>query len=336
MNKLKFILAASIAATLTLSCTDGGGDDGGGSSSSGGGDEPGGSSSGGNEPSGTTETYSLLDVDSDYFTYREVTKEEYCAYGGVLETENYPNENTVNYSIDNKILTWQNYWYDDTLQFKGTSNELIGPWTRTKDKNASCGLVDDYYEYCADGYWDDDYEDYICIEYDTESYSYYSCKEGYDITKAVFTDATVAITRNYCPTDYEIDGDDYGNGWRSRVVDCNTMEIYKGSDKITLKETRTSEETSYRGKSCKRSEPSEAQKKAACRKAWNEYEDVDSYWEILREQDYVYYECLDGLNLPPELLGEGDDYYGKVAAKPAAKAKAKAKAKFTTLLKKKK
>jgi len=285
MNKLKLILAASIAATaLTLSCSDDGGGD------SGGGTGP------------VTETYTLKNKTNEQFTYIVVYKDNDCREGGILS--DYIDEKNIKYSIDNKILTWGSAWsYDgDTIQFKGTTDELIGTWTRTK---APCDL------------------------HTYGNYSYRECKEDYDITKAVFAEKTVEITRDECPTDELTDGGNFEGDWKTNIKDCNTIELSKGSEKITWRRTRTSEEIGYKGKSCKYSEPPKAQKEAACKKAWNEktsdYYWQDAYDEIL-EADYN--KCLATLNLPPELMGDDDyDDYVK-AAKPLVKAR------ITPLLKK--
>ncbi|GBU26218.1 hypothetical protein R83H12_02912 [Fibrobacteria bacterium R8-3-H12] len=67
---------------------------------------------------------------------------------GELKIYEYIEENTVNYSINNNILTWKYIRKNDTLNFKGTSNELIGTWTRTKDKYH---LIEEYWK---DYYYD--------------------------------------------------------------------------------------------------------------------------------------------------------------------------------------
>lgn len=303
MNKLKFslnillsLLIGGIGIQTLTSCSDGG-DDG---------------PLGGGGP--ITETYTLKGKTDSQFTY--VEEEEYysCEDGGILETRRETDEETIYYSIENNTLTWENkYSDDDTLNFKGTSRELVGTWTRTKNKAAACRISE----------YDDTYKE---------------CKEGYDITQAVFTNTTVAITRDECFTDEIVDGSTYYNyrGWKVKIIDCNTIEISKGAEKITVKETRTSEEVSYKGKSCKASEPSKSQSQAACQKAWNEYQD-EYYWEEYY-YEFLYADfdkCVKGLNLPPEFYeddDEGDYYDEKIYAKPAAKAKAK----FIASLKKKK
>jgi len=338
MNKLKFFLSASIAAALTISCSDEGGDD------------PG-------SPSIESETYELVSKTSDQFTYAEVDSRERCTDGGKLEQRTETYNNTVNYSISNNIMTWENRWREDTLNFKGTSNNLIGTWTRTKNKDASCRKEtetwcrresDDCletYEYCLE--WDDYYEECLdsysyCSEYRCEEYieeTYLSCKEGWDITKAVFTENTVGITREECETDEMTDGDIWRQGdgsWKMRPINCNSYEIYKGTDKVTVREggNNNVEVSASNGKSCKMSEPSKAQKEAACKEAWDKYHQTEEYWN-----DYYgdflwkgFYDCLK--NDMPKGFWTDDEEEG--AAKPLAKAKAKATAKFKPLLKKKK
>jgi hypothetical protein len=339
MSKLKIILTAGIAAVLTLSCSnadetgnessssDGGGSEsssskgdssnsnngGGNNSSSSVGNESSSSdvrnessssrsgnnssnSNGGDESGGfvSTEVYTLVNKTADQFTYMEVYEDEYCE-GGVLKNEKDSSSNIINYSINNKIMTWKGRWHD-TLNFKGTSNEFIGTWTRTKNKAASCGI-------------DEEYDDYYC-------------KRGYDIIKAVFTETNVSITRDICYTDQLEDVEEEINGWKTKV-DCNTVEIYKGTDKATMKITNNEEISySYKGESCT---IEKSKKEAACKKAWDKYHLTDDYLEDYYDILYKDFDdCLKRI-LPAELMEEmeNDDDYGKVAAKPLAKAKAK-------------
>lgn len=295
MNKLKFILAASIAASLTLSCSNG--------------DDEG--SSDGSGPN--TKVYSLVEKKATEFTYMEEDTYEYCDRGGILKTEEDNYKQTINYSIKNNIMTWQdaNYYEGDdidTLNFKGNSNDLIGTWTRTKNKATSCKL-----------------------RTDSDGDSWYRCKSDYDIVEAAFTQTTVKITRDECWTEQRImDGGNFERtDWKERAVDCNTVEIYKGSEKVTWRVTRNSQEVSYKGKTCKMSEPTKAQKEKACKEAWNKYQDEDYYWDLL-EGDFE--DCIKR-TLPEELWG--DDHEIELPPPPPQDAKAKAKAKFTPLLKKK-
>jgi len=308
MNKLKTILAASLAATLTLSCSSGGDDSSGGGSGL------------------ITETFTLNDVKDDQFTYVEEYEYEDCTEGGVLKTEKDTYENTVNYSIKNNIMTWKERWSDDTLNFKGTSNNLIGTWTRTKNRNVSCELRKR--QYCPDGEeYNHELDEYVCKNNNTLEYSRYSCKEGWDFTEAVFTQTTVKITRDYCVTDRMApDGEPWwrgDNGWKLRPINCDTYEVYKGTEKVTIKAGRNSTELSSKGKICKMSEPSKSQKEAACREAWNKYQN-ERYWDEYYE-DILYkgfYDCLKN-SMPKGFWVDEEDENssGKVAAKPAAKAK---------------
>jgi len=355
MNKFKTILTASLAAALlTLSCAppadDEGDIDGDGGSSSGG---------GGGKGNSTTGTYTLIDQDDEYFSYLEPY--ESCEAGGTLSESSYGI--SIDYSINNKIMTWGDEYdieYGDTLIFKGSSNELIGgTWTRTKNKTASCNRTR---KYCIDGEWDDDYENYTCYEYD--NYISLGCKENYDITKAVFTDSKVTITRDICESE-QLDGQAWpmGNeGWKVKATNCNNLEVSKGKEKVTIKNNGNNTEVSSGGKTCKISEPTTTQKRAACKRSWDEYQDTDYYEDLLDELNESFYDCLrekmpegfwvdngdyDYCDIYPDdpecddsWWGEGS--LGKIAAKSVAKDKAKIKAKvktknkFMQLLKKKK
>jgi len=192
---------------------------------------------------------------------------------------------------------------EDTLNFKSTSNEIIGTWTRTKNKAASCKISNEY-EY--DSWWD--------------------CKDDWETTKVVITETIVEITRDICYTDDILDGEE-NQGWKYRVIDCTTAELYKGADKITEKATINDVTFSYKGESCKiEFESPKSKKEAACRETWNRYQDTEYYWEILNED---FENCMKRI-MPSEFYNDDeDDYLGKLAAKPAAKTK------FTPLLKKK-
>jgi len=338
MNKFKFILSASIAAVLTLSCSNNDVDDpppngkissssrGVSGSSSSDADNNRSSSSSSNISSSSqktssssnenpsegyseTETYNV-EYDENNFKYTEVIKQDYCGEGGILETDDNSYENYINYSIEDSIMVWEQPDYS-TLDFKGTLDDIMGTWTRTIDKATSC-------------------------DYDEEYDYYYYCNDGWNITKAVFTNETVSITRNICLTkdQYHYNGEEWwaASDWTIKVVDCNTLEISDGSNKLTHKITKTGEEYSYKGSTCKYNEPSKTKKEAACKEAWNSDED---YEDILRKD---YYSCLKGLL--PEVWGEGEgegEGEGNDDDDIVAKAKAKAKTKtiFKPLLKKK-
>ncbi len=340
MNKFKIILVASIAAALTLSCSilnDESKDDSSSSNNSGkksssskdgpsGGDSSDSNNGNNSGSGGATETYTLTEQDEERFSYFVPYEYSRCEESG-LETTKDSIEMSLEYSIDNNIMTWgdeSNMWGEliDTLIFKGSSNELKGTWTRTRNKATSCYL---------------------------EEYGYEPgmvCKRNYDITKVVFTDSKITFTRDECLTDTRIELD-YGNGWKDKVVNCNTIEITKGSDKITKKITKTGEETSYKGQSCKFSEPTKAQKQTACKKAVNEYPGEDeygypnygyAYYDLLDKLYESYYDCLADI-LPEDFLEndycdynpDDSDCWGEEGS---LKAKAKT-SKIKPLLKKK-
>ncbi|MDR2594044.1 MAG: hypothetical protein LBC87_04660 [Fibromonadaceae bacterium] len=275
----KIILTAAIAAALTLSCApaedegeiDDGGNNKGGNNSSG----------GGGNGSGTT--YKLIEsnIDGDgdaYFIYEIPDGDEFCEEG-VYSTQTSPYLQF--YSIDNKKMTW-GLSSDYSIQFNGTSNELIGTWTRTKSKS-DCELVED------------------------GDYAFKYCRPNYDVTKAVITetttDTTIAITRQECPTDYLIDGSSPVEGWKLKVKDCNTVEYTKGSDKITVTRSNDGgEKTTYKGKSCELV-VSKAKKTAACKKAWEEEGDEAYMWILYRD----YEKCLKD-NLPEEFFDDDGGY----------------------------
>jgi len=348
MNKLKIVITAIAVVALALSsCSTGGGSsgddknssgswgrpsssggkdssssDGENSSSSGGGS----SSSSGGGGNGGTETYAYtLDDDGEHFTLFIPQESFYCEEG-VLKVAKDTSDIYQYYIIENNILTLT-VTTGDTVLFSGSGNELVGTWTRTKgNRDNSCEYYNDPYQ---------------------------TCKDGYDITKAVFTEDKVTITREECYTDQYADGYvNEWNGYTTNVKDCNTLEYSKDSEKITKTLSKTGEKISYKNKVVCEYDTSQNQQKAACKAAWDEYED-DDYESILLE---TYRQCQNE-NLPGDYTGyeEPDDScyededgesicddegsLGKIATKkPAAKAfKAKAKtSKLKPLLKKKK
>jgi len=312
MNKLKTILAASIAATLILSCSNVeeifNGDSsssnvnatnpsssssgnnpsssGNNPSSSSGGNVPSSSSGGGDSPSGggTTETYTLddygIDDDGDYY-FRYLEPYEYCS-GKSLVSDTWGTYRY--YSINNKTMIWGlegSYKDGDSLQFKGSSDDLMGAWTR---KRSSCKQ-----------------------QINDEGRTYMYCKRDYDVTNAVFTNTTVAITREECPTDFEVDGGYPYDGWRLSVVGCNIIEMSKGLDKMTLYVSNAKagvKWTSSKGGECEWKAPTTAQKQALCQKA-DENNSLD--YIIENEIKGQYYSCLRTI-LPGEFFGNGGDY----------------------------
>jgi hypothetical protein len=261
----------------------------GGSSSSGNG---GGSSS----PSGSRsvlKSYTLKDVTWDSFTYVKVSEEYRCKEGGNIEKVTYDDFKTINYSVNynNTLGWWREGYGGDSLLFAGTSNNLTGTWTRTKNKSTSCK-------------WKAE-----------DDLRWLSCKEGWDIVKAEFTASSVKITSDVCITDGR-DGAEF-SGWKRKAIDCNTMEIYKGVEKVIEKVTWSGNDISsrsltYKDKTCTYNEnPTASQRENACRKAWNEHKNGSSfenyYWEIFESE---FEECLEKNDFPEEFFGKGkvDDY----------------------------
>jgi len=228
------------------------------------------------KPSGDVEIYKLIKVTDEYFTYIKDIKDYSCEEGVLKETEENSHQYTVNYSIKNKTLSWIS-WGDESddepFSFKSTSNELIGTWTKEK------GNKDDY---C----WPSGYGVF--------------CLEGYDITKAVFTDKTVAITRKYCPTDsYYISPYLAEYGVDVKIVDCNSVELTKGTEKIIHTMTKSGDTYKYKNISCTYEYNLPLSKKqAACQEAYANDKDYDS---VLHKE---YYECNKSI---PDFYSDDDE-----------------------------
>jgi len=315
MNKLKFILTACLAAALTLSCSQED-DESGDSSSSGGGNSSGEvSSSSGGAPGSFITTEGPFDLVVDAFagdfTYTNVYPDGMCSEG-IYTEEPYSFNTVIRYQIENKTLTWDYSNYGEEIYFNGQSNELFGTWTRTPNRDVDCS-------------------------------DEFGCKFDWDITKAEIANNTIKISRYNCPMQYWRTGEEWNYDWTVEVVDCNTLKISSGSDKVTYKVTKNGYEYTYGGKTCKYKNLSSfsfAEKKAACAEAWENFgEDSDDFdWDYAEDYDYVlnysYYECIQDI---PESFFEESDCYDcgyKIAAKSAGKVnKSKAKAKLPLLKK---
>jgi hypothetical protein len=228
-----------------------------------------------------TYTLTLVSYNSNSFTYMYTDGGYSCTNGGTLKGETH--DRTINYSLNysasNNILVWENQWSGDTLHFNGTSNNLIGTWTRTKDKSTSC--------------WTGTYE--------------IICKEGWGITKLVFTQNTVTITGGFlggdnCPTDEMTDGKINNKGWKCKIISCDTYEMSKGTEKITMKLDKHNGEITYNGKTC--STKGLSQRIKACSDAWNKIQTqggsgyLEDYYYNFLEKDFE--ECLVNNNFPEE------------------------------------
>jgi hypothetical protein len=210
MNKTKSILrlAISIAIVFTFSCSSG--SDGGGNNSD---------DINRNGSRKITEVYALKDITDKSFTFiyiDTIPGSDYCGVSGILKRKAEVYDVTMDYIINNKTLVWQ-YGYDDGLQFRGTSDNLVGTWTRGINKYG-------------------DFE---------------------NVTKAEFIGNELKVTYDYCAPDriFFRYGEDRGNGWKIRNVNCETYEIYKGNEAITVKETSSRDVIStlvitYKGKTC--------------------------------------------------------------------------------------
>jgi hypothetical protein len=293
MSKLKTLaLAASLSLTaaFTLSCSSDS------EEGSGGGSGP------------MASAYPITEMEPGYLSWKETYTYYECTEAGLREEiETYTEY--LEYSINNKVLTAHS-WYD--IKFNGTTDNIIGTWTRNKNKAASCR--DEYDE------WDDEY--------------YYWCDHGYDITKLEITNQTVKVTQDICLTDEIKDGEDlYRNGYLAKVIDCNSVNVSKDGKtiKISVKilgNDNYEETWTYNGKSCKRSR-TESDSKAACNKAIAECQG-DSYSYCIEDAYYnyryqSYYICLEE-NMPSDFsLWEGsddsssDNELGKSLAKPQAR-----------------
>ena len=250
MKTRSFLLAAGIvlAMVFTLSCS---GDDGNEGDSS--------SSVGGNRKGSReiTEVYALKAITDNSFTFTyidTISGTDYCGAFGVLKRKADVHDETINYSISNNILVWQGD-YADSLHFIGTSNNLIGAWTR-----------------------------------EVKKYGQFQ-----NIAKAEFMENELRITYDYCASDRMLlrYGEDRGNGWKIRNVNCETYEMYKGNEVITVKETSrldviSSLSITYKGKTCKT--PTISQHEQACSDAWNRLLQVTDITELAVELLEIYLE----------------------------------------------
>jgi len=263
MNKLKFLLTASIAAVLTISCASDDDETTTLESSSSSSSEVGAdiSSSSGDGSFDTETTYGIFEGNG-YFQYNDAENdnEGECSEGKFTPIDPTPSISTVNYEISNNILTWT--VFDDTIKFNGNSNSLTGAWTRSINRNADCNSAG-------------------------------ACKRDYNIVKVVFANQTVNITRNNCPTQSYNTGDSWGAGWTVEVVDCSTLKIKKGTNTLTQKITETGYTYTFGA-----TPPCTYQnleifsfldKRNACTEAYSTYGN-DDYERILNKD---YYACME-------------------------------------------
>jgi hypothetical protein len=290
MAKTPLIAAASILLALTLatSCSKSG--DSGNASSSG---------QTNFEGENFTENYDLEYLQDGSFAYYKLDEWYDCKEGGNLVKESVEYSEKIIYSINNRVLTWEHEynWDYDTLNFAGTSNNIVGTWTRTKNRNAN--------------------------------------KPDWDIVKAELTPSVVKITRELCVTDEQANYGEW-RGWKYTVTSCNTYEMHKGTDRVYIEYARNEDayKATYKGKTCVDDRRTVAQRERACKKAWDEYGstavDLADYYENFLRSDFK--DCMKRSGFPEELHGDydDDDSIGAVSAKPLPKQKSQTHHKVIT------
>jgi hypothetical protein len=259
----------------------------------------------GNDGNNVTYTHVITEMNQSNGTFTYTIESEWhsCGEGGVSSIDIESSDMTSAYSISNNVLAFWRHAEDkddnDSLHFNGTSNSIFGTWTRTKNEPAPCGMRE--YKWCSG------YIDGKCAKYETEEY--WDCKYGYNIVKAEIFQNTFKVTANVCLGD-EVSGAEE-NGIRSNVIDCNTIEALKGSEKITLKfewsgRTKPSfANYTYNGKTCKNKVIyTHEDMIKACAEAWTKYNDEEYYWDIL---DADFKDCIESNNFPSWVWVSDDD-----------------------------
>jgi hypothetical protein len=90
-----------------------------------------------------------------------------------------------------------------------------------------------------------------------------------------------------------------------KVIDCNTYELSEGNEKAIAKYEWSSkgelisQNLTYNGKTCKLKRSTEAEMKKACKEAWADGRNEDSYREILRAD---YHDCMEKNKFPSWLF----------------------------------
>lgn len=232
-----------------------------------------------------TKTYNL-EKGQGYFEYYNKYEDWSCAKGGILYKDSTREGDEIDYSIDNNIMIWENY--GDTIQFSGNSNELSGTWTRTRNSEAPCEMKNDEY----DG-------------------PYYDCKAYWQVTKLEFTETTVTITNDYCLAEEMVGIFTLPNA-ETKIIDCNNIEVSKGSEKFTVKIIPTSEDIVftyiYKDKSCSFNEKlSKAEYESICKKYWDKYGEYgyNGYWYEYDFKNEDIRECAE--ILPKNVFGNEEE-----------------------------
>jgi len=242
---------------------------------------------------GVTETYAIQNITESSFTILETYYSCYDASvwnsQGELEVHNY--SDIVNYAIDNRTLDLSGGGpFYESIQFNGTSTSLTGTWTRTP------------------GTCEPDYDNYIYCD-------------GDDITKVVFTNNSLQVTQNICPSRWLEEEAEYlmnEYGAVASVSNCNNYTVSKGSDKISVNLAITGRESGniraiYNNKpacSAVIKEPTFVERQAACRAAYSQaaaeggdrYDMEEYYYDIIEADITRFYNCLVEAGAPTDLI----------------------------------
>jgi|GEM_PF-5265140 len=243
-----------------------------------------------------TQHYTVTDITSDYIRISIPDEWGECKSDG-FKTESWTR--TINYSIDNGVMSANFGYGDKTIDFNGNSNDVKGTWTRNKNKSESCG--------------------------DIYGYGSYYCIEGFDIVKLDISQTQIAVTQDICLTDEMEDGR-VRDGWTYRISDCNSYTISKGSHTIKVYEDYKNNIESwtftYNGKTCSGKSSSLNERRAACNSAIatcasssDSYCIEDAFYDII--ENYADFDSCMQRNMPEEFVksfygdgdyGDGDSY----------------------------
>ncbi|MCL2282985.1 MAG: hypothetical protein FWC26_06680 [Fibromonadales bacterium] len=224
-----------------------------------------------------TRTYVVEEMASDFFTIFE--EEYYCnedngKFGLEREYMEYPRYYSreaakMPYEINDGIL---NLW---DMQFKGTSSSLVGTWTQ--DSLLKCKS------------------------------EYSDCSEALYFRKAmeelIFTQDSLTITEHICLKDrYRKDGEIRQTGIWWKSVNCNTFEISKGSEKVTIIYEgfkQDEQKLIYKGKTCSSSDYSNSEKEIACKNAYDKSKaEGGSSYRYYNELAGPFKKCIENKSVP--------------------------------------
>jgi hypothetical protein len=306
IKKIALVASISLAAALAFSCSSEGEEanepssssvDISSSSSSGDGQGGGSSSSsggGGDNSDGSIilkRIYALGNISDSTFEYFETAEWYDCYEGGVIRRwiDDYPD--SVFYSVSNNILVLQDKWWDDTLHFSGTSNNLIGTWARAKNRKSNmikAEFTEDTLKYIYD----------YCIADEIDKDEQY----GWKIV------STGCNTYEYHKGDEKV---------AAKVILSNKGEI--------------AQNLTYNGKTCYWDQDfTFSRSQAACAKAWDKAQaeggHIELYYYTILNSSEVE-KCMDENGFPRGFWGEDDENEESAMPKTLMK-KAKVKAKM--------